>query len=409
MSYQLSALNGWGAMKSAQAKDVIPWPGDSKERKEEEPVAPPRIETMEAIDPERAGRWTDLPPLSLLLMHSMDREKIEEIKKEENVPALVVFPARGDEELLTLEREIQILQPLLGRIIDEVWIAFGGSEHDDIPLMARKYGAHVFYARRNGMNDARRDESGKGLSMRGLLHHLVADRGLNHPRAIIQFIDADIKEGYFNPRWIIDPVGAVLWFKKIEVAKIVYHRPLGGRLNAFITPFISVFDHPALNPLKSLLYFLSGEIAGTLKFWLSVPFKQNFGIEMKILTSLALDKVNLSPHGSDLNHVIQVFLGEMDHKHSPLRSTGRVKGLDTMAREVFQSFLEDLSAAGLIRMENGLSFSERLQISTVTPAAEGGEEMGTPSRLNLPSGEKTFLPLKNLPAIQAVCPWLKTG
>jgi hypothetical protein len=232
---------------------------------------------------------------------------------------------------------------------------------------------------------------------------------LNHPRAIIQFIDADMKEGYFNPRWVIDPVGAVLWFKKIEVAKIVYHRPWGGRLNAFITPFISVFDHPALNPLKSLLYFLSGEIAGTLKFWLSVPFKQNFGIEMKILTSLALNKVNLRPNSSDLNHVIQVFLGEMDHKHSPLRSTGRVKGLDATAKEVFQSFLEDLSAEGLIRMENGLSFSERLQISTVTPAAEGGEEMGTPSKLNLPSNEKTFLPLKNLPAIQAVCPWLKTG
>jgi len=396
-------------MKSAQIKNVIPWPEDAKEREKEKPLAPPRIEAMEAVDPEKAGRCMNLPPLSLLLMHSMDREKIEEIKEEENVPVLVVFPARGDEELLTLEREIQILQPLLGRIIDEIWIAFGGSEHDDIPLMAKKYGAQVFYAHRNGMNDAPRHESGKGLSMRGLLYHLVADRGLNHPRAIIQFIDADMKEGYFNPRWVIDPVGAVLWFKKIEVAKIVYHRPWGGRLNAFITPFISVFDHPALNPLKSLLYFLSGEIAGTLKFWLSVPFKQNFGIEMKILTSLALNKVNLRPNSNDLNHVIQVFLGEMDHKHSPLRSTGRVKGLDATAKEVFQSFLEDLSAEGLIRMENGLSFSERLQISTVTPAAEGGEEMGTPSKLNLPSNEKTFLPLKNLPAIQAVCPWLKTG
>ncbi|HEX7372857.1 MAG TPA: hypothetical protein VF372_08545, partial [Thermodesulfobacteriota bacterium] len=119
-------------MKSAQIKKVIPWPEDSKERKEEEPLPPPRIEAMEAVDPEKAGRWMNLPPLSLMLMHSMDREKIEEIKKEENVPVLVVFPARGDEELLTLERENQILQPLLGRVIDEVWIAFGGSEHDDI-------------------------------------------------------------------------------------------------------------------------------------------------------------------------------------------------------------------------------------------------------------------------------------
>jgi len=373
------------------------------------PLVLPGVEAMEAVDPDQAGRLVCLPPLSLLLMHSMDREKAERIKEEENIPALVVFPAKGDEELLTLEREIQILQPLLGRIIDEIWIAFGGSEHDDIPLMAKKYGAHVFYAHRNGMNDARRGQMGKGLSMRGLLYHLVADRGLNNPRAVIQFIDADIKEGYFNPRWVIDPVGAVLWFKMIEVAKVVYHRPWGGRLNAFITPFLSVFDHPALNPLKNLLYFLSGEIAGTLRFWLSVPFKQNYGIEMKILTSLALNKVNLRPESSDLNHVLQVFMGEMDQKHSPLRSTARVKGLDAMAKEVFQSFLEDLSVEGLIRMEKGLSFSHRLQIATVTPAAEGGEEMGTPNRINLPSEEKTFFPLKNMPEIQAKCPWLKTG
>jgi len=368
-----------------------------------------RAELMEAVDPEKVERSAILPPLSLLMMHSMDRERVQAIKEEEKIPVIVVFPTRGDEELLTLEREIQILQPLVGRIIDEVWIAFGGSEHDDVPLMAKKYGAQVFHAHRNGMNDACREDSGKGLSMRGLLYHLCAEKGLNNPRAIIQFFDADIKEGYFNPRWVIDPVGAILWFKEIELAKIVYHRPFGGRLNAFITPFISVFDHPAINPLKKLLYLLSGEIAGTLKFWLSVPFKQNFGIEMKILTSLALNKVNLRPPGNDLNHVIQVFMGEMDHKHNPLRSTGRRKGLDAMAKEVFQSFLEDLFAEGLIRMDNGLTFSDRLQISTVTPAAEGGEEMGTPSMLDVPSNEKTFFPLKNLPEIQAVCPWLKTG
>jgi hypothetical protein len=366
-----------------------------------------KVEMMEAVDPETVGRSAVLPPLSLLMVHSMDRERVQRIKEESRTPVVVVFPTRGDEEFLTLEREIQILQPLVGRIIDEVWIAFGGSDHDDVPLMAKKYGAHVFYAHRNGMNDACRGDSGKGLSMRGLLYHLCAERGLNNPAAVIQFIDSDIKEGYFNPRWVIDPVGAVLWFEEIEVAKIVYHRPFGGRLNAFITPFISVFDHPAINPLKKLLYILSGEIAGTLKFWLSVPFKQNFGIEMKILTSLALNRVNLRPPSDDLNHAIQVFVGEMDHKHSALRSTGRMKGLDAMAKEVFHSFLEDLSAEGLIRMEKGLAFSDRLQISTITPAAEGGEEMGTPGKLDLASKEKTFFPLKNLPEIQAVCPWIK--
>jgi hypothetical protein len=366
----------------------------------------PNVEIMENVDPALLGRKNIFPPLSVLCMHSIDREKVEEIKKRENIPIIVVFPTRGDEELLTLEREIQILEPLMGRLIDQIWIAFGGNKHDDVPLMAKKYGIEVFYAKGNGMKDAGRDDSGKGFSMRGLLHHLCTQKGITNPRAIIEFIDADIKEGYFNPRWVIDPVGSILWFEEIEVAKIVYHRPFGGRLNAFITPFISVFDHPAINPLKNILYLLSGEIAGSLKFWLSVPFKQNFGIEMKILTSLALNKVRLRENGGDLNHVLQVFMGEMDHKHTALRSTGKVKGLDAMAKEVFETFLEDLSEEGLIRMEGGLSFSDRLQISTVTPITCGGEETGTPGKLDLPSREKTFHPLKELPEIRAACPWI---
>jgi len=365
------------------------------------------IEAMEPIDPEKVGNNEILPPLSLLRMHSMDRERVEEIKRRENTPVFVVFPTRGDEELLTLEREVQILQPLMGRIIDEIWIAFGGSEHDDVPLMAKKYGAQVFYAQWNRMKDSSEEDSGKGLSMRGLLYHLCTVRSMNNPRAIVEFIDADIKEGYFNPRWVIDPVGAILWFEEIEVAKIVYHRPFGGRLNSFVKPFLSIFDCPAINPLKKLVYFLSGEIAGTLNFWLSVPFKQNFGIETKILTSLALNRVQLRGNGNDLSHVIQVFMGEMEHKHSPLRSTGKVKGLDAMAKEVFQVFLEDLTEEGLLRMDKGLNFSDRLQISTVTLEAEGGEEIGTPSKLDMPSREKTFPPLKDLPEIRAICPWLR--
>ncbi len=86
-----------------------------------------------------------------------------------------------------------------------------------------------------------------------------------------------------------------------------------------------------------------------------------------------------------------------------------MKGLDAMAKEVFQSFLEDLAAEGLLRLEKGLFFSDRLQISTVTPAGEGGEEIGTPARLDIPSREKTFFPLKEFPEIQAVCPWLKNS
>jgi hypothetical protein len=79
-----------------------------------------------------------------------------------------------------------------------------------------------------------------------------------------------------------------------------------------------------------------------------------------------------------------------------------------MSKEVFQTFLEDLSAEGLLNMRPDLSFSERLQISTVTPTTCGGEEIGTPGKLDLPSREKTFSPLKELPEVQAACPWIRS-
>jgi len=104
--------------------------------------------------------------------------------------------------------------------------------------------------------------------------------------------------------------------------------------------------------------------------------------------------------------VLQVFVGEMGHKHKALRSTGKGKGLDAMAKEVLQTFLEDLSEEELVRMEGGLSFSDRLQISTVTPITCGGEEIGNPVKLDLPSREKAFSSLKDVPEIQAACPWI---
>jgi len=59
-------------------------------------------------------------------------------------------------------------------------------------------------------------------------------------------------------------------------------------------------------------------------------------------------------------------------------------------------------------MGGELSFSDRLRISTVTPITCGGEETGTPGKLDLPSREKTFSPLKELPEVQAACPWISS-
>jgi hypothetical protein len=66
-----------------------------------------------------------------------------------------------------------------------------------------------------------------------------------------------------------------------------------------------------------------------------------------------------------------------------------------------------LGEEGLVQLNKGLNFSERLQVSTVTSRAEDGEELGTPYKLDISSHEKTFSPLKHLPEIKALCPWLQ--
>lgn len=369
-------------------------------------MPPARTDSLPWIDIQRFHRQDRLPPLSLLPAGLFDPQQIETLKRQEGIPVIIVFPVRGDGELFTLEREIQILRPLVGKIIDEIWIAFGGRPGTEVPRMAERYGVQVHFDSESRMADAGEDRSGKGFAMRGILHHLCVQKNLHHPDAIIQFIDGDIREGTFTPRWVIDPVGAILWFREIEVAKIVYQRPFGGRLNAFLAPLISIFDHPRILPLTRLIYLLSGEMAATLRFWLSAPFKQNFGIEIKLLTALALNRVQLRKGENDLDRVLQVYMGEMDHRHSPLRSTRHGTGLDGMAKEVFQTFLEDLAEEGLIRLDQGLRFSDRFRLALMESKNEENEEKKSPVYLDFPSAEKTFPPLKNLPAIQAACHWL---
>jgi hypothetical protein len=362
------------------------------------------VEFLPWIDLTNWKRQDRLPGLSILRSPSFDRQRIEALKRTEGIPVVVVFPVRGDEELPTLEREIQILEPLRGGLIDEIWIVFGGNAEAETPRMASRKGVFIHYDNEIPVDHGGGGPSGKGRAMRGMIHHLCTRRGLRHPRAIIQFLDGDIREQYFHPGWVIDPVGAILWFQELEVAKIVYHRPWGGRLNAFAAALVSIFDHPGLRSLSRLVYLLSGEIAATLRFWLSAPFRENQGVEIQLLTALAFNQIQLRNGEADLDHVIQVYVGEMDHQHKPLRSSRVRKGLDAMAKEVFQTFLENLVRRDWLRLNPPLRFSDRLRLTIMDHPGEGGNE--SVIHLEWPSGEKTLPPLKTLPEVRASCPWL---
>ena len=86
----------------------------------------------------------------------------------------------------------------------------------------------------------------------------------------------------------------------------------------------------------------------------------------------------------------------MDHRHAPLTSTPRKRGLDQMAGAVFSTLLESLAAAGVLRWRLPALAAPRLSI----PVPDG--EAGAPlAWMEVPLAEVTLPPL-------ATCPELRT-
>ncbi|MFZ5449300.1 MAG: hypothetical protein ACOZFS_11750 [Thermodesulfobacteriota bacterium] len=309
----------------------------------------------------------------------------------------LVFPLGTAREAVNLHPLFRMLQPLSPSLIDQVWIAFGGQRPEALGRLTEDFPqVRVFPAARRLPPDQQQAPLGKGATMRAFLYHLVMTEGVTHPRTVVAFIDADIRAPYFHPRWVVDPVGAILWFHQTEAAKTVYQRPRGGRLNTMLRSLLALCPHPGVQALQKLAYLLSGEMAGTLKFWTRVPFKTGYGVEILTLLSFALDHLGLAPGTPDLEHLVQVYVGQMDHRHAPLTSTPRKPGLDQMAGTVFHTLLETLIAADLVRWQMAPPVEPRLVIPV-----PNGPNGGPLAWMEAPLGDVALPPLASCPEVQA--------
>jgi hypothetical protein len=354
---------------------------------------PPKV-----IRPRDWKRQAQLPALGLIPAGSFDPEVVTQLKETAGVPVHLVFPLGSAREAGNLGDLLMTVRPLLSGLIDQVWIAFGGARPESLRRLTAAWPqVRVFPAARQLPPDQGQAPLGKGASMRALLYNLVVTEGVTNPRTVVVFIDADIRPPYFHPRWVVDPVGAILWFHTVEAAKIVYQRPYGGRLNTMLRPLLALCPHPGVQLLQKLAYLLSGEMAGTLKFWTRLPFKTGYGVETLTLLSLALDQLNLAPGTPDLEHLVQVYVGQMDHRHAPLTSTLRKPGLDQMAGAVFHTLMESLRAADLLHWQAPELAPPRLAIPVPDGVGEGPLDW-----LEVPLGDVTLPPLAACPEVQAV-------
>jgi hypothetical protein len=350
------------------------------------------------IRPHDLDREARLPALGLLPAGSFEAEAVAHLKQAAGVPVHLVFPLGTAREGGNLRDLLKLAQPLVGTVIDQVWIAYGGHRPEGLGRLIGAFPqVKVFPVMRGLPPDQHTAPRGKGASMRACLYHLVVREHVSDPRAVVIFLDADIRPAYFQPRWVVDPVGAILWFHTVEAAKLVYQRPHGGRLNTMLRSLLALCPHPGIQALQKLAYLLSGEMAGTLRFWTRVPFKTGYGVETLTLLSLALDRVGLKPGTPDLEHLVQVYIGQMDHRHAPLTSTPRQRGLDQMAGAVFHTLLETLEAADLLRWQTAPLGEPRLTIPV--PGGETGEPLAW---MEAPLADATLPPLATCPEVQAV-------
>lgn len=348
------------------------------------------------IQPDRWARDAVLPRLGLIPAGTLELERVLAYKTAEKIPVHLVFPVGTAREAKNLRGLLAILWPLQGRLLDRVWIAFGGQRLHSLNRLALEFpGLTIFPARQHLPPDQQDVPLGKGAAMRALLYHLIVREELSLPRAVVEFLDADIRPPYFSPQWIVDPVGALLRFHRLEAVKVVYHRPRGGRLNTMLRSLLALCPHPGVQALQQLAYLLSGEMAGTLHFWTSLPFKSGYGVEILILLSFALNHLGLFPGSHDLDRLVQVHVGQMDHRHAPLTSTARRRGLDQMAGNVFQTLMEVLLREGILSW--GPPSGESPTLNIPLPVAPG---QGNPDWLQVPIRDESLPPLKTLPEVR---------
>ncbi|MCK9375798.1 MAG: hypothetical protein M0P73_06590 [Syntrophobacterales bacterium] len=204
------------------------------------------------IRPELWERPARLPALGLIPPDSFAPEAVAALKQGEQVPVHLVFPVGSPREAGNLSHLLALVRPLLGSLIDQVWIAFGGERPEALKRLTETWPqVKVLTVARHLPPDQEQAPMGKGAAMRACLYHLVTAAGVTDPRAVVVFLDADIRPPFFHPRWVVDPVGAILRFKTVEAAKIVYQRPHGGRLNTMLRSLLALCPHPGSRPSRN--------------------------------------------------------------------------------------------------------------------------------------------------------------
>ncbi|MCL1865399.1 MAG: hypothetical protein FWF73_06265 [Spirochaetes bacterium] len=264
------------------------------------------------------------------------------LKKDKKV--LAVFSTFGEREADLIKEKICVLKRLPDGVIDKIIVNHRRiSETSDKTekVISELYDdVDVIVSNCVSVPDMN-NENGKGADMRRTLYRINMEylKGMSAEDVLIVFLDADVLPEFFGEHFVICLAGGVL--KGADYAKAGFWRDMGRVKKYVAQPLFSVIDHPALKTLTEFSYPLSGECAGTLRFFNSVRFWQMYGVETGMLIDASMGEYSLA----DIN------LGLYDHEHH------NDINIQKMSFGIIRAYFKSLVDHGIISLNKGAAVS----------------------------------------------------
>jgi len=268
---------------------------------------------------------------------------ILKLKGEKKVYA--VFSTFGEREADLVVEKIAVIKTLPHGLIDRIIInhrrAATGPDRTEL-LISSVYSDVDIMISNDALVPGMGKEKGKGADMRRTIYRINMDysSGSLPEDTIVVFLDADVLPEYFGIHFITGLAGAVL--NGADYAKGGFWRAMGRVKKYVAQPLFSVINHPSLNGLAEFSYPLSGECAGTLRFFNSVSFSQIYGVE----TSILIDAVTGDYTLADVN------LGLYDHEHHSEIN------IQKMSFGIIRTYLKSLLDHGIITLNENAHLSD---------------------------------------------------
>jgi len=312
--------------------------------------------------------------VNILRSKDFPLKEVEKLKGDHKL--FVVFSTFGEREADLIYDKISLVHRKAGSLVDKIYLSHrrAGEAPERTESRAREAwdGTEVLVCNDFPVPDMA-SEKGKGADMRRILYHInkTSGRDIDPQKVVMIFLDADVVEEFFGTHFILGLAGAVL--KGNDFAKASFWREMGRVKKYVAQPLFSSIEHPDLEKLSDLAYPLSGEVAGTLKFFNTVHFWQMYGVE----TGINIDASRGEYRVADVN------LGRYDHEHH-----GDV-GIQKMAFGIIRTYMKQLEDYGYLEFKKGARLSDTFKAHFV-------DEAGCRQPMEFDLTEIKYKPLKDI-------------